>query len=140
MRKAIAIAAMSALSAFAEIAPESRCAYKVQTTNDVMEIASIPGWTRGQTTNGFTTTVFVGWVYDRGAMIDKPVARTLTFDADGRLVRASPISLIPVGCETRPFEETMIEWLSPLPRSSSQRTLAQPTQPRQSAKPSGGGR
>ena len=91
-----AFAFASALAAMAS-APETRFV-KVASTNDVLSLLSIPEWRRGSDTNGVTFTVCVGIaivsLHGGDTEIKVPLSRDLEFDSDGRLVRASGISLI----------------------------------------------
>lgn len=64
---------------------------EIKSTNDVHAIASIPEWRRGVDTNGVTITVCIGGAVISGGPLCYPLSRELEFDADGRLVRASPV-------------------------------------------------
>ena len=64
---------------------------EIKSTNDIHAIASIPEWRRGVDTNGVTITVCIGGAVISGSPLCYPLSRELEFDADGRLVRASPV-------------------------------------------------
>ena len=66
---------------------------EIKSKADIDALAAIPEWRRGADTNGITMSVCVGAAErgDGGYLL----TRRLTFDADGRLVCASPISTTP---------------------------------------------
>ena len=71
--------------------------FEVKSTNDLFAVDLIPEWKIGATTNGVTISVCTGMmvVKDRAGWIwNIPMARTLEFDADGRLVSASKVRMI----------------------------------------------
>lgn len=70
---------------------------EVESTNDLFAVELIKEWTRGATTNGVTVSVCTGMmvVKDKaGWEWNIPMARTLEFDSDGRLVKASNVNMI----------------------------------------------
>lgn len=116
--------------------------FEVKTKEDVAALASIPEWRRGANTNGITIAVQCG-IVECGIFGSITLTRELTFDADGKLVRASPPAL----SSGRPLEKTLLDALSAtdavkrkVPTSKSRYTPARPTEQPPSAKPSGGGK
>lgn len=94
--KNIALAIALAAASFAS-GIETRFV-KIATTNDVNALCAIPEWCRGVDTNGITVTVCVGMadvaIGGGRTGVKVPISRDLTFDAEGRLVRASKIGLM----------------------------------------------
>lgn len=86
-----ALCAMSAVSA-------GQYCFEVKSTNDVSAlVAAFPEWESGKSTNGVTITVCIGWAHVRDDGMsgwDYPLLRDLTFDADGRLAKVSPINVL----------------------------------------------
>lgn len=64
----------------------------IKTQEDIERIASVPEWTHGKSTNSLTVSVLVGTAHI--GLFSFPLCRDLTFDAEGRLVHASKVSLM----------------------------------------------
>ena len=94
MKKTPMLLALAAACAFHSFALDTRHV-EIKSTNDIAILKSIPEWRRGVDTNGITITVCVGMAEYRRGCADYPLSRELTFDADGRLARVSPITVIP---------------------------------------------
>ena len=152
---------------------------KVNSPDDIAALKAIPEWRRGADTNELTVSVCIGGL-DFGQFCVYPLARDLTFDGEGRLVKASKIWImdglvadnlpritldsIPkhffsteegrkarreiterLRTRTKAIEEELraqreAREAEATRRERSRRTPAQPTPPRQSEKPCGGGR
>lgn len=104
MRKTITSAAIAvALCAMGQ----DLARVEIKTVSDVDAIESVPEWRRGGT-NGVTISVCTGSaVLSHGiARSNILLVRTLEFDGDGRLVRASPVRIMPGGASRLPnFDE-----------------------------------
>lgn len=70
---------------------------EIKSKEDIAALAAIPEWRRGSDTNGITMSVCVGAAEGKDGS-GFLLTRRLTFDADGRLVCASPISTTPGLC------------------------------------------
>ena len=72
---------------------------EVKSKEDIDALAAIPEWRRGADTNGVTITVCVGKAVlclPSGTRLPYTLARSLTFDAEGRLASVSKVTT--VGC------------------------------------------
>lgn len=87
--KRLALLMIAVLCAASAAALDTRYV-KVNSPDDIAALKAIPEWRRGVATNELTVSVCIGSL-DFGRFCVYPLARDLTFDGEGRLVKASKI-------------------------------------------------